>query len=824
VSSKAPANGPAPDTGPAEALLAQCWQVLADVYLPRVDAIFQEALSLAMRSGDEAQARAAAALALHEKALVRAYAVELRGGFDGAVAIFLGHRLAPVKAASALSLMEMGESELRSQIDQVAARLRNQVGSAHGALSQRLQALRPGGDTADGVSPLRPAIFLDAVADAVEIAAPDVEGVGGVLRHFVVPMAPALEAAYEAVGRYLEGKGIAAVAVSRMRPAARAAPSSAPPAAGQGDGATAPAAPAPPQGAAAAAEEPLRPARAPVPPAMPRAVPAPAPREADPESSVEERALADYARLQASLGINAGPLVDAALEAARRSPGAPPAAGLAPAPALAAAMLSAQRQDAARVASKADIADPAAEASAAEPGAPAKPAGAPEFVGSREYSKRLITLGGNPLQRLTLQIVARIFARIERDRMVPPPVRTLLVCLRFPFLETALVDPAVLVRADHPARRLINAIATSSIGWNPEGADNQRYLRHARSTVHFVVHSPGSAPSAFVQSCDQFEAFLAAVVPATGPALVTARNALREAEKRAFQAAEAAAFLGPILEGAGLEAWLRDFILGPWVRVLAEGAAAEAREPGRFRRLLMVIPDLIASVQPPGAGFDRKRMVETIAGLLAHLREGAGLIAWPSERMDAFLERLMKAHAQVLSGSEPAPGAAPAFSASTVRIRLDGFTLRDTPEPGAEQRVPVLEEAVQNQLARSQSTAVHQWYRKPLPIPAGAIDIDAARQQVGQWRDRMWFDIRIGRTLVRMRLVAWTPGRTLVLFSSRSGGSLASISHDSLVAYLRCGLIKPAEPAPLLTRALRSVLKDLRRTAQAAAAANANGG
>jgi hypothetical protein len=81
----------------------------------------------------------------------------------------------------------------------------------------------------------------------------------------------------------------------------------------------------------------------------------------------------------------------------------------------------------------------------------------------------------------------------------------------------------------------------------------------------------------------------------------------------------------------------------------------------------------------------------------------------------------------------------------------------------------------------------------------------------------------VGRALVRMRLVGWTPGRTLALFSSRTGGSLASLSHDTLVNYLRAGLVAPTETAPLLARVLRSVLKDLRRAVQAASAGSADG-
>jgi len=792
---------PAPASDPAhvESLLIQCWQVLADVLLPRVPEIFHEALSQAVRSGDEAQAKPALALSMQEKTLVRAFSQELRGGFDSAVAVFLGRKSGAGARRQALSLMEMDESDLRSQIDQCAARLRNLVQTGNSSVGLRLATLRGGGDFSDLHSPLRPAIFLEAIADALGAAHPPVDGTGPLLRHFPVPLSAPLEAAYTAICRLLDSKGVAPYSASRL---------------------------AADPDRFSLEDEPVRkgpslaegPAAAGVPTAMNIPSVAGGPAVATPRGTVarpapaasalpvEDEPLLEYGRLQAAHGVNAAPLVESVLDASRRVAAGQALATVAPSSELMAAMLSAQRQDAARVAAKSG-----AEAGTAVT-AEGKPL--PEFVGSREHSRRLITLASTPLHKLTIQLVARIFARIERDRLVPPPLRTLVLCLRFPFLELALADPSVLVRPDHPARRLINALGTSSIGWSPEGADNQRYLHQARSAVHFVVHSPSAAGSAFAQSCEQFDAFLASVVPATSDTLSAARETLREAERREILALEASRFLDAVIENAGLEPYLRQFILGPWARAMVEGAAVGG--PAQFRRLLMVIPELVASVLPGPATLDRKRQVESIATLLSNLRDGVALIGWPAEKMQAFLNRLMIVHSHILAGGEaPGPGAA-SFSPSTVRIRLDGFTLSATPEVDPEQPVPVIEEAVHHLLAQARSPVVHQWLKA---APHAAVDApgpEEARAQIAHWRERRWFDISVGRTLVRMRFVGWTPGRSLALFSSRTGGSLASLSHDTLVDYVRAGLIRPAETAPLLSRALLSVLKDLRRAVQAA--------
>ena len=645
-------------------------------------------------------------------------------------------------------------------------------------------------------------------------------GFGGVLRQFTVPLAPAIEAGYLAVIQHFERNGITPVPLARAA-GGRAVPLSlsmadeerAPvgePGRDDGTGAMAPAARS---GAA-------RPSAAPTPAAVPEIVPIPG----------DEPALIEYVRLQALLGINANALLDAAAVAMGR-PGAVSVPALAPAaapPGLVAFMLSAQRRDAARVAAKLDenaVRPRAAEAgdAPADPTTPPPPGAVEDMVGTRDHSRNLIGLASSPLQKLTIQLVARLFARIERDRLVPEPLRTLLVCLRFPALEVALADPALLVRADHPVRRLLDAIGSSSIGWAPDGAESRRYLHHARAAVHFVVHSPGTAAAAFAQSAEQFDAFLASVVPTPSEAMSQAKDALREADRRELQAREVSHFLDELLQGAALEEYLQHFLSVVWARVLVEGAARETEDPGGFGRMANVIPELVASVQSPSAAADRRRLVETIPALLGQLRDGVALIGWPPEKMQAFLNRLMIAHSQVITGTEqPAPSPT-AFSASTVRIRLDGLRLA---EPAAAERdgpVPVLEEAVHHVLQQRGASVIHQWIKNAPAIPPGALSEFEASAQVAHWKERTWFDMRLGRTLVRMRLAWCTPSRSLALFASRSGSSLVSMSHASLITYRRCGWIAPAEPFALTARAFRSVLVDLQRAVEAAASGNGDG-
>ena len=776
----------------AAQILAQCWPVLAEVLLPRVPGVLQGALHAAIRAEDETVVRAAAILQPQSTAVLQAYALALRGAFDAASEpVFAPRAAAPRRAA--LSLLELEDSDQRSQIEQAAARLRNLLQAPQAALLARLQTLTGNPELSEAQSPLRPAIFLQAMADSL---APLVAGSSAaLLRYFVLPLAPALDATYGAVNDYLHIHDVLPYTPLRATAGAGARP---PPMRGE----TAP--------ALALADEHAAAGDA----AAPAARSAQRPAAAPPEPAVnDEAALAEYVRLQAALGVNAHILIDAANQALGKAPAAT-AVPLVVAPApenLIAFMLSGQRRDAARVAA---IREDAGKVEAA--GAAAAAPALPDMLGTRDYSRQLIALATSPLHKLTIQLVARLFARIERDRLVPEPLRTLLVCLRFPSLEVALADPALLLRAQHPVRRLLDAIGSSAIGWKPDGPESRRYLHHVRAAVHFVVHSPGSAAQAFAQSVEQFDAFLASIVPPQSEAKTLAKDAVREAERRELQAQEVGRFIEELLRGAVLEDYLRQFLTEVWPRVLVAAAAREGEDPGLFVRLLNLMPDLVASVQP-AAPAERKRLVAAIPALVSQLRDGLALIGWPPDKLQALLNRLMLVHAQAADGDDAPVPVLGGFSASTMRIRLDGLRLSE-PVPGEhDSPVPVLEEAVHYLLQQRGGGVLHQWIKSPPPLPADAISRAEAAAQVALWRERAWFDLRLGGALVRMRLAWWAPSRSLALFASRSGASLVTFSQASLITYRRCGWIKPAEQALLLARAFRSVLSDLRRAAQAAA-------
>ena len=794
----------------AEILLEHSWEIVSETLLSRLTDVYNDAVSAAVRSGDETQVRCARAVALQVKSLTHAYRGILRTKFDEATAVLLGKRPAHAKPQLGLSLIELDESDLANQLGQLTARLRNSVRVPFATLLQRLQALMGSEhELQEADTPLRPGMFLEALSENIATVIPNHAEAAALLRHFPAAIESVLITTYEAINRFLESKGVNPATVVHRTPVKRAAP---PPTiraelpaaldalAGGADSLS----------ASAEAPGPLRSAGKTSSPS--RAAPqraagfAPLGRPNGPAATGESLML-QYARLQALVGVNASSLVEAAHNAAlgRESTAAPLPTKLTD------LMLAAQRADAEFLAGKQPTGPVAASAQG-----PVK-----ELVGTREYSVQLVAAATQPLHKLTIQLVARLFTRIERDRLVPAPIRALLAFLRFPVLEIALADAGVFVRADHPARRLIDAIGTSSIGWTAEGATHRRYLQQVRATVQFILHSPGEAASAFGQAVEQFANFLAENASQEADRFAKAKDALRVAEAREIHAGEVAVFLSEILEGAQMEPYLRDFLLRVWARVLVEAAARESQHPGLVRRLLGAVPDMVWSVQPLTNPADRKRLVDTIPAVLGNLRDGLRLVRWPDVKLHELLNHLMQAHSRVLKSGDSAI-AGPGFSVSTVRIRLDGFRIDQFSATPHEGPIRVLDEAVHEVLTAGQSSVSHQWIRDQSALVFGGLDDIEAEELVAGWKEKTWFDLRVGDATNRVRLEWITPGRTLVLFSTAAGDSLYSLSRESLITYLRASWIAPTESSPLLERAFRLVLADLDRLSKAAEGGDAD--
>ena len=104
------------------------------------------------------------------------------------------------------------------------------------------------------------------------------------------------------------------------------------------------------------------------------------------------------------------------------------------------------------------------------------------------------------IDKLTIELVGMLFDRIHTDKHLPAEIKTALSRLQFPIMKIALADSDLFVSPVQPARRLMDRIASTGVGWRPEGEDNVRYLSEVNKAVNTIVVAINEGPPVFRES------------------------------------------------------------------------------------------------------------------------------------------------------------------------------------------------------------------------------------------------------------------------------------------------------------------------------------
>jgi hypothetical protein len=833
-------SAPSSQRANARRLVEACWTPVWRALDNRLPEVLLEALSPLAKDEDPEVAKPAKLLLARDRRFAAEYEVALKAEFARALEDFIGGRSSdkpadtvpakPGGLGSGLSLVGYGDMELSTLVEASAARVRNAADDVYTSIRMRLANAVGEAEIRPNDTPFKPAIFFRALHTALtKTDAVSADTVMQLMPRFDAQLLKPIAEAYAGIDAMLATKGLAneisRTTIIRNTAAGRTTR--------MGGGSQGRASQFGAAGGIAG-------------------------------QHAEQILQALYSRLQLVPVDNlpggiptAQPIVPGHLPGMTRPmlntvqgltygvPGAgavgPTVGGVVAAPSIAGAPLLPGTPEGAMPAAGAVVATPGA--TVALPGAPlvigvdllnaineiqklsavalvaaqqGKPA--PDAaIETAELRNRLIEKATAQVDKLTIEIVGLLFERINADKHVPQPIKELLQRLQFPLIKVAVTDPALFVSADQPARQLMDRIASTSIGWTPEGEGNARYLAEVQKAIHTVLAATDEGISVFERALQEFEAYLNDERTRDDDPVIRAKRALAEAEEREVLAINATIKIRSAFDGVQLESYLREFLLETWVRVLVAVAIRDREEKTALRRYIGIVPDLVWSVQPKLSQEERKRLVGTIPPVLGALREGLMLIDWPKERMQEFFGKLMNSHAQAVKALELAHGSPGVpFEPSTLRIKLDGIKLDDITPPPTDAPVHVSDEQVRQALASARADVQH------LAPPSTSMTIAASRtdltdealdEDIGGWKRGDWFNLRLGDVVERVQLRWVSPRRTLYLFMPAEGRGGHSLSPESLRAYLRSGDLAPVEAEPLFDRAVLDVVQDLQRAA-----------
>ncbi len=267
---------------------------------------------------------------------------------------------------------------------------------------------------------------------------------------------------------------------------------------------------------------------------------------------------------------------------------------------------------------------------------------------------------------MTLDIVAMVFDYILDDRRIPDAMKALIGRLQIPVLKVAMLDRTFFSQKTHPARRLLDALAGASMGWNEDEGHGGGLYRKVEELVQRVISQFDDQVDIFSSALEEFLQFEADEKRRVDEATGQSAQLIRQREQAELGRVVAHNEVESHLFDREMPDFIRAFLLDYWERLLALHWAHTGEGGAAWREALATMDDLIWSVSPMRQAEDRKKLVALLPGLLKRLEQGLVALSTPREIRDQFFTGLVKCHAVAVraglrGGKEapPAPDLAP---------------------------------------------------------------------------------------------------------------------------------------------------------------------
>ena len=402
----------------------------------------------------------------------------------------------------------------------------------------------------------------------------------------------------------------------------------------------------------------------------------------------------------------------------------------------------------------------------------------------------------------TIDIVAMLFDYVFEDRHIPAAAKALLGRLQIPTLKAALLDKSFFSSREHPARRLIDLLAGACIGVDDRNPDDPA-LKLVEQVVDHVREHFETDLAPYAAMCEKVQVFIVARDEAEALLVQRSAQVVEERERREIAHAVAAEEVQRRLAlRASVPVAVRNMLQQHWVRALAAVYTSEGEGTAPWDRLCRVMDELLWSVEPKVTPEDRKRLIATLPTILRDLHEGMDRAKVSEEESGAFLGVLVDCHALA------------------VKAGLRGLATVPEVAPVTESVAPQEDPRIEREL-----------------VPAGDLQVEEVRlrgargamvrnvfTRTGVWTNLQrgtWVEFSSGNAApTRARLTWISPNKGVYLFTNPASVSVAlSVSPEALAEQLRLGEARMLNDAPLVDRAVDSMMAALGSAGGSASAA-----
>lgn len=410
-----------------------------------------------------------------------------------------------------------------------------------------------------------------------------------------------------------------------------------------------------------------------------------------------------------------------------------------------------------------------------------------------------------------LNLISMLFEFILDDRALPDSLKALIGRLQIPMLKVAVIDKAFFARGNHPARRLLNEIASAALGWNAQDdAQRDSLYQKIEQIVQRLLNEFDNDPQIFAELLADFIAFTGSEQRRSELLEQRTRDA-EEGRAKAEQARlKVEQELNERLLGKTLPQVVVRLLQEGWSKLLLLVLLKQGEESEAWQHALNTMDDLVWSVGEQPTAEDRLRLLQTIPSLLRALREGlteAAIDPFETSALFAELEALHVQRFQLCRREEEVSEQLSAEVEQAVANAAEVLPQAAEPLPEQVQLVaPSMVEVVEEIVLLPPGERPITLEDSPEPVD------DQALQQVDDLRVGSWLEIaQEPEQKLRCKLAAIIKPTGKYIFVNRTGMKVLEKTRMGLAVEFRRQAIRLLDDALLFDRALESVIGNLRR-------------
>ncbi len=394
-----------------------------------------------------------------------------------------------------------------------------------------------------------------------------------------------------------------------------------------------------------------------------------------------------------------------------------------------------------------------------------------------------------------INLVTMLYEAIWQDESVPIPIKELIGRTQITIIKVALSDTTFFNRENHPARSILNDFAEAGIGWTEvEELEADPLYQKIQDLVRRIQSEYDGDETFFAEIIKDFRRFKAQEVAKT-----------RVLEQRILKAQERQERLGDIHElvtqkidermlGRGIDNFTQELLEGPFHKFMVMLVLKEGPGTNAWKQAINTIDVLLWTVQSHEHSGDRERLETVNPRLLNNLRKAFRIAQVPAEEIDTLITRL-----KTVQDASFAP--TPAVNAAAVEAKELDLDAAAVASPAADKAG----QAVEFISAESETESE----------PEELTDNDPEVKQVDQLHVGIWVEF-VGEddVSVRCKLAAKINAIDKYIFVNRQGVKVVEKTRFGLARELKDGTVKIISDGLLFSRALESVIGNLRESQQ----------